>query len=48
VTSPEVSAVAGGLLTIAGAVAIGATLPAFRGYRDRREAAEPARSAASG
>jgi len=48
VTSPEVSALAGGLLTIAGAVAIGATLPAFRGYRERREAAEPARPAASG
>jgi MFS family permease len=48
VTSPVASALAGGLLTIAGAVAIGATLPAFRGYRDRREAAEPARPAPSG
>ncbi|HEX6450372.1 MAG TPA: MFS transporter [Trebonia sp.] len=41
VTSPEASALAGGLLTIAGAVAIGASLPAFRGYRDRREEAVP-------
>lgn len=48
VTSPEASALAGGLLTLAGAVAIGAALPAFRGYRDRREEAEPARPAAAG
>jgi MFS family permease len=41
VTSPEASALAGGLLTIVGAVAIGATLPAFRGYRDRHEEAVP-------
>ncbi|MBO0805203.1 MAG: MFS transporter [Nocardiopsaceae bacterium] len=34
VTSPVASAVAGGLLTIAGSVAIGAALPAFRRYRD--------------
>ena len=34
VTSPAVSALAGGLVTIAGAVAIGAALPAFRRYRD--------------
>ena len=32
-TSPVASALAGGLLTIAGAVAIGAALPAFRRYR---------------
>ncbi|MCL2584875.1 MAG: hypothetical protein FWE35_20720 [Streptosporangiales bacterium] len=33
-TSPVTSALAGGLLTIAGAVALGAVLPAFRRYRD--------------
>lgn len=33
-TSPEVSALAGGLATIAGALAIAAAAPAFRRYRD--------------
>jgi len=33
VTSPVISALSGGLLTVAGAVAIGALLPAFRRYR---------------
>lgn len=33
-TSPVTSALTGGLLTIAGAVALGAALPAFRRYRD--------------
>jgi MFS family permease len=32
-TSPVISALSGGLLTIAGAVAIGAALPSFRRYR---------------
>lgn len=40
-TSPVASALAGGLLTIAGAVAIGAALPAFRRYRDVAAAAGP-------
>jgi MFS family permease len=52
VTSPVASALAGGLLAIAGAVAIGAALPAFRRYRDQPEtgppATEPAASAPSG
>jgi MFS family permease len=34
VASPEISALAGGLLTIAGAFAIAGALPAFRRYRD--------------
>lgn len=34
VTSPEISALAGGLLTIAGALAIAAAIPAFRRYRE--------------
>jgi MFS family permease len=34
-TTPVISALSGGLLTIAGAVAIGAALPGFRRYRDR-------------
>jgi len=33
-TTPVISALSGGLLTIAGAVAIGAALPGFRRYRD--------------
>lgn len=41
VTSPEISALAGGLLTIAGALAIAAAIPAFRRYRD---ADQPART----
>jgi hypothetical protein len=32
-TTPVISALSGGLLTIAGAVAIGAALPQFRHYR---------------
>jgi MFS family permease len=40
-TSPAASALAGGLLTIAGAVAIGAALPSFRRYRDAAAAADP-------
>jgi len=39
-TSPEVSALTGGLLAVLGTVAIGAALPAFRRYRAR--AADPA------
>jgi MFS family permease len=34
VASPEISALAGGLLTIAGALAIAGAIPAFRRYRD--------------
>jgi MFS family permease len=42
-TSPAVSALAGGLLTIAGAAAIAVALPAFRRYRDAEvPAATPA------
>ncbi len=43
-TTPVVSALSGGLLTIAGAVAIGAALPGFRRYRasvDRSPGARP-------
>jgi hypothetical protein len=32
-TTPVISALSGGLLTIVGAVAIGVALPSFRGYR---------------
>jgi MFS family permease len=39
-TSPAVSALSGGLLTVLGAVVIGAALPAFRRYR--APAADPA------
>jgi hypothetical protein len=39
-TTPVISALSGGLLTVAGAIAIGASLPAIRRYR------EPAQSAA--
>ena len=35
-TSPVISALSGGLITIAGAVVIGLTLPAFTRYRARR------------
>jgi MFS family permease len=38
-TTPVISALSGGLLTVAGAIAIGASLPAFRRYR---EPAQPA------
>ncbi len=37
-TTPAISALSGGLLTVAGAVAIGAGLPGFRRYRARRTA----------
>jgi predicted lipid-binding transport protein (Tim44 family) len=37
-TTPVISALSGGLLTIAGAVAIGAALPGFRRYRDAASA----------
>jgi MFS family permease len=40
-TSPTISALAGGLVTIAGAVVIGLALPTFTRYRYRRDA-EPA------
>ncbi|HXT90688.1 MAG TPA: hypothetical protein VN714_15655, partial [Trebonia sp.] len=48
-TTPVISALSGGLLTVAGAVAIGAALPAFRRYQapapdpepPEAEAAEP-------
>jgi MFS family permease len=39
VTSAEVSALVGGLLTVAGALAIAAGIPAFRRYRDEHVAA---------
>jgi MFS family permease len=39
VTSAEVSALVGGLLTVAGALAIAARIPAFRRYRDEHVAA---------
>lgn len=41
VTSAEVSALIGGLLTVAGALAIVAGIPAFRRYRDEDLAAPP-------
>jgi MFS family permease len=44
VTSAELSALVGGLLTVAGALAIAARIPAFRRYRDE-ETAAPARGA---
>jgi MFS family permease len=40
-TSPTISALAGGLVTIAGAIVIGLTLPAFARYRRRPEADPP-------
>jgi MFS family permease len=40
-TSPTISALAGGLVTVAGAVAIGLALPAFARYRSSPPAAEP-------
>jgi MFS family permease len=39
--TPEISALSGGLLTIAGVVAIAAALPGFRRYRSPTRAAEP-------
>jgi MFS family permease len=45
-TTPVISALSGGLLTIAGAMAIGAALPAFRRYRPASNPA-PVRSAAA-
>ena len=39
-TTPVISALSGGLLTIAGAAAIGAALPAFRRYQSPGPAAE--------
>lgn len=44
VTSAEVSALVGGLLTVAGAVAVAAGMPAFRRYRDE-DVAAPASAA---
>jgi MFS family permease len=41
-TSPAISALAGGLLTIGGAVVIGLALPAFIRYRSAAAAASPA------
>jgi hypothetical protein len=41
-TTPAISALSGGLLTIAAALAIGAALPGFRRYRAPSPAAEPA------
>jgi Transmembrane secretion effector len=48
-TSPTISAVSGGLVTVAGAIVIGLALPAFARYRHQPHAAaqEPASSAAS-
>jgi MFS family permease len=40
-TTPVISALSGGLLTIAGAAAIGVALPAFRRYQSPGPAAEP-------
>ena len=40
-TTPVISALSGGLLTIAGAATIGVALPAFRRYRSPGPAAEP-------
>jgi hypothetical protein len=34
-TTPEISALAGGVATILGTVALGAALPGFRRYRDQ-------------
>jgi hypothetical protein len=45
-TSPVTSALSGGLVTVLGAVVIGATLPAFRRYRFTASAAETAAEAA--
>jgi MFS family permease len=45
-TTPAISALSGGLLTIAGAVAIGAALPGFRRYQSPRPTtASPANTA---
>jgi hypothetical protein len=38
-TSPTVSALSGGLITVAGAVVIGLVLPAFAGYKRQPRAA---------
>jgi hypothetical protein len=42
-TTPGIGVVSGGLATIVGAALIGVTLPAFRRYRVRADAAEPER-----
>lgn len=44
-TSPTISALTGGLVTIAGAVVIGLALPAFSGHRRQPDRPEPALSA---
>jgi MFS family permease len=41
-TTPAISALSGGLLTVFGALAIGAALPGFRRYQSPAEAPEPA------
>jgi MFS family permease len=41
-TTPVISALSGGLLTVVGALAIGAALPGFRRYRSAAPAAAPA------
>jgi hypothetical protein len=41
-TTPVISALTGGLLTVVGALAIGAALPGFRRYRSPAPAAAPA------
>ncbi len=46
-TSPTVSAFAGGVATVVGAVAIGLALPAFARYRSELRATEPAEDSAS-
>ena len=46
-TSPMISALAGGLLTVAGAVVIGLALPAFTRYRHRPPTADAAETAAA-
>lgn len=44
-TSPEISALSGGLLTVAGVLAIAAALPGFRNYQSVAAAPEPATAA---
>jgi len=45
-TSPEISALSGGLLTVVGAAAIAAALPGFRRYQSVAAAPEPATATA--
>jgi len=45
-TTPEISALSGGLLTVAGVLAIAAALPGFRNYQSPAPAPEPAAATA--